>query len=54
MLAVIKGIKPKDQLEAMLAAQMAAVHLATMLLGRTAGRVETYRSRTAPSALSTS
>ena len=30
MLAVIKGIKPRDQLEAMLAAQMAAVHNATM------------------------
>jgi hypothetical protein len=30
MLAVIKGIKPNDQLEAMLAAQMAGVHLATM------------------------
>ena len=30
VLAVIKGIKPQDQLEAMLAAQMAAVHSATM------------------------
>ena len=30
MLAVIKGIKPKDQVEAMLAAQMAAVHMAAM------------------------
>ena len=30
MLAVIKGIKPRDQIEAMLAAQMAAVHSATM------------------------
>jgi hypothetical protein len=30
MLAVIKGIKPKDQLEAMLAAQMAAVQITTM------------------------
>src|SRR4051794_22633849 len=27
MLAVIKGIEPKDQLEAMLAAQMAATHM---------------------------
>jgi hypothetical protein len=32
MLAVIKGIKPRDQVEAMLAAQMAAVHDATMKL----------------------
>jgi hypothetical protein len=30
MVAVIKGIKPKDQLETMLAAQMAAVHSLTM------------------------
>jgi hypothetical protein len=30
MLAVIAGIKPNDQLEAMLAAQMAAVHMAMM------------------------
>jgi len=30
MLSVVQGVKPKDQLEAMLAAQMAAIHLATM------------------------
>jgi hypothetical protein len=30
MLSVVKGIEPQDQLEAMLAAQMAAVHMATM------------------------
>jgi hypothetical protein len=30
MLSVIKEIKPRDQIEAMLAAQMAAVHMATM------------------------
>src|SRR4051812_13388547 len=30
MLAVVKGIGPKDQIEAMLASQMAAVHMATM------------------------
>jgi hypothetical protein len=30
ILSIIKGVKPKDQLEAMLAAQMAAVHMATM------------------------
>ena len=30
MLSVIKGIKPKDEVEAMLAAQMAAVHMAIM------------------------
>jgi hypothetical protein len=30
MVSVIKGIEPKDQLETMLAAQMAAVHMLTM------------------------
>jgi hypothetical protein len=30
MLSVIKGVKPRDQVEAMLAAQMAAVHTAMM------------------------
>jgi hypothetical protein len=30
MVSVIKGIEPKDQLETMLAAQMAAVHSLTM------------------------
>jgi hypothetical protein len=34
LLAVVKGIKPRDQMEAMLAAQMAAVHTATMKLSR--------------------
>jgi hypothetical protein len=34
MLSVIKGIEPRDQLEAMLAAQMAAVHVATMTVAR--------------------
>jgi hypothetical protein len=30
MLSVIKGIEPRDQLEAMLAVQMAAVHVTIM------------------------
>jgi hypothetical protein len=34
MLSVIKGIEPSDQLEAMLAAQIAAVHTAAMTVGR--------------------
>ena len=34
MLSIIKGIEPRDQLEAMLAAQMAAVHVATMTSAR--------------------
>jgi hypothetical protein len=40
MLSVVKGIKPKDRLEAMLAAQMAAVHMATMTLARRLAHVE--------------
>src|SRR5205823_1668389 len=34
MLSIIKGIKPRDQIEAMLAAQMATVHMATMTFAR--------------------
>jgi hypothetical protein len=34
MLSLVKGVKPTDQVEAMLAAQMAAVHLATIALAR--------------------
>ena len=40
MLSVVKGIKPRDQLEAMLAAQMAAVHMATMTFARRLAHVE--------------
>lgn len=39
-LAVIKGIEPRDQVEAMLAAQMAAVHNATMTFARRLAHVE--------------
>jgi hypothetical protein len=37
---VVKGIEPKDQVEAMLAAQMAAVHLTTMTFARRLANVE--------------
>src|SRR5262249_39094502 len=40
MLSVIKGIEPRDQLEAMLAAQMAAVHVASMTFARRLAHVE--------------
>jgi hypothetical protein len=40
MLSVVKGIQPRDQLEAMLAAQMAAVHVATMTSARRLAHVE--------------
>ncbi len=40
MLAVVKGVDPKDQVEAMLAAQMAAVHNATMTFARRLNHVD--------------
>jgi hypothetical protein len=40
MLSIIKGIKPRDQIEAMLAAQMAAVHVSTMTFARRLAHVE--------------
>ncbi len=40
MLAVVKGVEPKDQVETMLAAQMAAVHMATMTFARRLNHVE--------------
>ena len=41
LLSVIKGAKPKDQFEAMLAAQMAAIHTATMTFTRQLANAET-------------
>ena len=41
MLSVVKGIKPRDQVEAMLAAQMAAVHVATLTSARRLAQAET-------------
>jgi len=40
MLSVVKAIKPRDELETMLAAQMAAVHMATMTFARQLQHVE--------------
>jgi hypothetical protein len=40
MLSVLKGVQPRDQLEAMLAAQMAAVHMATMTIAQQLADVE--------------
>jgi hypothetical protein len=41
MLSVVKRAAPRDQIEAMLAAQMAAVHVATMKAGRRLAEVKT-------------
>jgi hypothetical protein len=40
MLAVVKGVEPRDQVEAMLAAQMAAVHMASMTFARRLAHVD--------------
>jgi hypothetical protein len=40
LLSVIKGVKPKDQLEAMLAAQMAVTHGSTMTFARRLNHVQ--------------
>jgi len=39
--SLVRGIQPRDQVEAMLASQMAAVHLATMTFARRLAHVET-------------
>jgi hypothetical protein len=43
MLSIIKGIKPRDQLEAMLAAHMAATHNLIMTFARRLARVQTIQ-----------
>ena len=40
MLSVVKGIEPQDEVEALLATQMAAVHMATMTFARRLVHVE--------------
>jgi hypothetical protein len=45
MLSVVKRAAPRDQIEAMLAAQMAAVHVATMNAGRKLAQVETVQQQ---------
>ena len=45
LLSVIKSIAPRDEIETMLAAQMAAVHNATMTFARRLSHVETIAQR---------
>ena len=45
MLSVIKGVEPRDQVEAMLAAQMAAVHSATMTFARRLAHVDNIQQQ---------
>jgi hypothetical protein len=44
-LSVVKGIAPRDQLEAMLAAQMAGIHMATMTFARRLVNADNLPSR---------
>ena len=41
VMAVVRSVKPRDELEAMLATQMGAIHAATMMLARRLNHVET-------------
>ena len=51
----VKGIEPRDQIEAMMAAQMAAVHMASMTFARRLAHVENIPQQdSAQSAPSTS
>jgi len=45
MLSVIRGIQPRDQIEAMLASQMAAVQMAVMTFARRLAHVEDIRQQ---------
>ena len=45
MLSVIKGLGPRDQVETMLAAQMAAVHMATMTFARRLAHVDNIQQQ---------
>ena len=45
MFSLVKGVQPRDQIEAMLAAQMAAVHNATMTFASRLAHAETIQQR---------
>ena len=45
MLSVVKGVEPRDEIEAMLAAQMAAVHRATMTFAHRLNHVENIQQQ---------
>jgi hypothetical protein len=45
MLSVVQGIGPQDEVEAMLATQMAAMHVATMTFARRLAHVETIQQQ---------
>ena len=54
VLSVVKSIAPQDEIEAMLATQMAAVHMASMTFARRLAHVETIQQQDMLRILSTS
>ena len=51
MLSVVRGINPRDETEALLAAQMAAIHNATMVAARRLNHVETIAQQDSASTM---
>ena len=45
LLSVVKSVEPKDEIEALLAAQMAAVHVAVLTFARRLGGVDTIQQQ---------
>jgi hypothetical protein len=45
LLSMVSGVKPADQIEAILAAQMGVIHTAVMTFGRRLGQVETIEQQ---------
>lgn len=45
LLSVVKAVEPRDEIEAMLAAQMAAVHVATMTFARRLAHVDNVQQQ---------
>jgi hypothetical protein len=54
MLSVVKGIEPRNEIEAMLATQIAAVHMASTTYASRLAHAAPCHSRKAPSGPSTS
>jgi hypothetical protein len=47
LLSVVRGVQPRDELEAMLALQMGAIHQATMMMARRLNHVDNLRQQDA-------
>lgn len=47
LLSVVRGVQPRDELEAMLAVQMGAIHQATMMMARRLNHVDNIRQQDA-------